>query len=143
MRRIFTILIVLFVVFLLVLVADLALQTYVVANFIARVIGPTAVAAITGAYNWVISTIGVAGFAGIVLIFGFFSGIIAHVFGHKADWKLRRWGASRTASDLGTTPISNVPATPTYATVRPEEKLPIPIELAPKEEPPKAEESTT
>ena len=119
MRRIVAILLIAVVVFLLALVVDLALKTYIIVNFLTMVLGPTFVGMIYGAYNWIIATIGFAGFSGIVLIFGLFCGLMIYKYWHKADWSLRRWAASRTSKDLGTTGVTSIPTTPAGATTRP------------------------
>jgi len=139
MRRIFAILLVAFVVFWM-LYGLVPIVKANVNGFVANVAGPTVAS--------VIFSVGASPFwkayGGYVMLgTGFAVGIVALSLWHKADWRLRRWGAHRTARELGTTPTSDVPATPTYATTRPEEKLEVPAELAPKEEPTKEEATVT
>jgi len=89
-------------------------------------IGPTAFNVINNMYLLILSTVGVSGFAAIVLGFGFIFGMIAHFLWVKADWKLRRWGSLRSARDLGATPVSQVRSTtPVEATARPTATPPI------------------
>lgn len=57
----------------------------------------------------------------IMLGTGAVIGFIIYSLWHKADWSIRRWGAARTATDLGTTLTTNTPATPLGATIRPAE----------------------
>lgn len=81
----------------------------------------------------------------IMLATGAVVGFVIYHFWHKADWSLRRWAASRTSKDLGTTGVTQLPSTPPGATTRPETeetRLAIPKELTVKEET-KAEETTT
>jgi len=125
MRRIVAIGLIIVVVFLLALVIDLALKTYIIVNFITMVVGPGAVNAIYGIYNWIIATIGFAGFSGIVLVFGLVCGVLIYKYWHKTDWWLRRWGQARTAKDLGTTTVTGIPTTPLGATTRPVATLPL------------------
>ena len=120
MRRIFAIVIIALVVFL----AAYGIVPPVKAavdGFMLNTMGPTAFNALHSMYAFVLTTVGVSGFAVIVLIFGFFGGVIAHFGWVKADWKMRRWGHTRTAKDLGATPVAPVRSTtPAGATTRPE-----------------------
>lgn len=118
MRRIFAILIIIVVAFLIVYGLVPPVKAAVDSFFI-DFVGPGAYDAINGAYLSVVNSIGVAGFAGIVLSFGFVIGIVVHLLWVKADWSIRRWGASRTASDLGVTPVTPISTTPSTATTRP------------------------
>lgn len=141
MRRIFAILIIVLVAFLVAYGIVPSVKASVDTLMIST-IGPAAFNAINAAYTGIITTIGVGGFAAIVLGFGFVVGIIVHLFWVKADWKLRRWGADRTRKDLGVTGVSHVSTTPAGATVRPETKEVVAIVEPVEQEPKESGEST-
>lgn len=130
MRRIFAILLGVFVGFWIVY-GLFEPFTKIVNNIAIKIVGP----AIWGG----ITSIGTSPFwqaygSFIMLGTGAVLGFIIYSFWHKADWRLRRWGAQRTASDLGTTPITHVPATPVGATTRPEATPKVlPVSEMPKE----------
>lgn len=140
MRRIVAILLLVFVVFWIAYGLFEPWRTTVNA-FMINVAGPTVWNTING--------IGTSPFwmqygSFIMLGAGVIFGIVIYSFWHKADWRLRRWGAARTATDLGTQPVSQFPATPPGATTRPETTKEVVAKVeavAPKE--PIKKESTT
>ena len=119
MRRIFAIAILALVVFL-AAYGIVPTVKVTVDEFMLGTMGPTAFNAIHSGYSLILTTVGVSGFAVIVLIFGFISGVIMHFSWVKADWRMRRWGHERTAHDLGATPVTQIRSTtPVTATTRP------------------------
>jgi len=119
MRRILAILIIIIVVFL-VLYGIVPPVKAAVDGFFIDFVGPESYSILNTAYATVITSIGVAGFAAMVLTFGFGIGMVVHFLWVKADWRLRRWGHTRTAKDLGVSPVTHISTTPPTATTRPE-----------------------
>lgn len=119
MRRILAVLIVIIIAFLVIYGVVPPVKAAVDAFFIGTA-GPVAYGWLNTAYITVISSIGVAGFAAMVLGFGFVIGMVVHFLWVKSDWGIRRWAAARTRRDLGVSGVSNVPSTPVAATTRPE-----------------------
>jgi len=133
MRRILSILIIALIVFL-GLYALVDPFTDIVNNVALNVLGPAGFAAISALYLGVVATIGIPGLVAIVAIPVFILGIITHSFWVKGDWWLRRKFATRTARDLGTQPVTQLPSTPPGATTRPEAQVEPKVEVAPKVE---------
>jgi len=136
MRRIVAILLAVFIVFWIVYGLFEPWRTTVNA-FMIKVVGPTIWGGING--------IGTSPFwvqygSFIMLGAGAVIGFVIYSFWHKADWRLRRWGAGRTAADLGTTAVSQ---TPSYATTRPETAKVLPASEMPKTEQTKEEPTST
>lgn len=121
MRRIFAIAIIALVVFLVVYGVFQPVKA-TVDDFMLNTMGPTFFNAITSVYTGVLATVGVGGFAAIVLGVGFAVGIFTHKMWVSADWAIRRWGQARTATDLGTVSTTSMPSTPLGATTRPATK---------------------
>lgn len=118
MRRIFSILIIVFISFLIAMLIYAPLRT-IVFNGLTLVLGPAVTGSIAGIVSMLLTNIGLLGFAGLMLGFGLLGGIFVHFLWVKADWSIRTWGAKRTAKDLGATPMTSLPSTPVGATVRP------------------------
>jgi len=118
MRRILAILIILVIAVMAVLIIW-DVPRNMLLNFATTVAGPTIVNTGVGAVSGIITHVGLAGFAGLLLIGGLISGILVHTLWVKTDWRLRRWGSQRISRDLGAQPTTNLPATPVGATVRP------------------------
>lgn len=141
MRRIFAILLGVFVGFLVAygLIKEVKAT---VDSFILNTAGPTVFLGLTSVYTGIITSIGIPGFAALVLGFGFLVGIVVHLSWVKADWKLRRWGHERTSRDLGLTPVTSVrTTTPVSATTRPEPAA-APVQEAPATPAPPEEKKT-
>lgn len=140
MRRLFAILLIGAFVFLLVY----GLVPFVkdaVNGFFISWLGPTIVNTATGTVGNIVGVIGLGGFAAIILGLGAIGGILVHFLWVKADWRLRRWGHTRTSKDLGLNPVSNISTTPANATTRPEVKAtpaPAPVAASKSKPQPKA-----
>lgn len=135
MRRIFSILILAFIVFLILMVAFDFVRTPVI-NFFTLIAGPAVTNTAVGGVNMVISSVGLGGFAAIIGAVGLIGGVLVHLLWVKTDWRLRRWGSQRISKDLGAQPTTNLPATPVGATTRPPVKTETPVVApTPKTEP--------
>jgi len=125
MRRIVAILLVAFIIF---WIAYGLLEPWrnIVNGVAINVVGPTIYNGFSGFVNWIIATIGIPGLVAIVAIPVFIIGVVAHAYWVKGDWWLRRKFASRTANQLGTSPVTQFPATtPPGATTRPAATTPV------------------
>lgn len=118
MRRILAILLIIFIAFW-VAYGIIPPVKAAVDGFILNTVGPTAYNALNTAYTGVITSFGVGGFAAMVLTGGFIIGMVTHLLWVKADWRLRRWGHTRTSKDLGVSPVTHISTTPATATTRP------------------------
>jgi hypothetical protein len=110
-------------------------------GFAFNVAGPTLFNMVSAAYLGVVNAIGIPGLVGIFAFAFLIVGIYVHKLWVSADWRIRRWGQSRTAQDLGIPSMSQFPQTPSGATTRPEATAPPVTEPAKTET--KAEETTT
>lgn len=143
MRRILAIGILVFVIFLGVLVVVAPIREGVSA-WVVTSLGPAIGNALLGVWASLEAMPLFPVVVGFAIVF-YILGNMSHWLWHKADWKFRRWGQQRTASDLGTTLTTSTPSTPSYATTRPETKEPLkvlPISEMPKPEQTKEEPST-
>ena len=100
-------------------------------NFALTVAGPAIYNFFAGIVNGITNQFGLGGFAAITMAIGLLGGIVAHLLWVKADWTLRRWGASRTATDLGTTTVTQLPSTPIGATTRPAQDIVAEVQTEP------------
>jgi len=92
---------------------------HMVNGFAINVIGPAAFGVLNSLYLSIVGSIGIPGLWAIGIIIGVFGGFVIYHYWHRADWSLRRWAASRTSKDLGTTGVTSIPTTPAGATTRP------------------------